>query len=138
MPVTALLPLQTPATWHVTTGSTYLELSKGFKMVAAGNNPASALLDLTAHPQRLVRLSDPACPDQLLWILQCSEYRRGGCQTARAGPQDSPNKAELGCTCGLLLPGSAVGKTPPAGSVSVTVGSLKVFLRVLSLLLPLF
>lgn len=93
MPVTALIPLQTPAAWHMTTGSIYLGLRKAFKMVTTGNNPASALLDLTAHPQALVRLSDPACPDQLLWTLQFSEYRKGGCQTAKVSPQDSPNKA---------------------------------------------
>lgn len=34
-----------------------------------GNSPASALLDLTARPPALVRLSDPAFPDLLLWTL---------------------------------------------------------------------
>lgn len=120
MPVTSLLPLQAPAAWHVTTGSTNLELSKGFKKVQQViTQPLSswALLPIL----RQGSLSDPECPDQLLWTLQFSEYLKEGFQTAKVSLQDSPNKAKAGYICGLPLLGSAVGKTPPAGSVGVTV-----------------
>ena len=126
MPVTALLSLQIPAARHVTTGSTWLELSKGFKMVTAQPLPSWTLLPVLRGWSGSQTLRSLICSFGLYNSVDTEKEGAGQQRWAHRIPQIQRSWL----TCGRLLPGSAVSKTPPAGSVGVTVGSLKIFLRV--------